>query len=168
MVLGRGVVRHLRLGDGWWYQPREAVEVTIDGQTWTLGRIPRTGIQWDGHNRFRPIADVEERETRIETISADWTFLHIAPAPIATDKTSQVMVRPIDVDCWLGRIFACDAEGARILFYADAEYLARWADTANHDYGLDGIAIWALGQEDVRFWERIAAAELPLDASITP
>ena len=76
------------------------------------------------------------------------------------------MVRPIDVDCWLGRIFACDAQGARILYYADAEYLARWADTANHDYGLQGIAIWTLGQEDTRFYERISGGQYPVDTVI--
>lgn len=157
---------HVRLGDGWWYQPREAVEVTIDGQTSILGRVPRTGVTWDGQNRFRPNSDIEERATRQQSISLDWTFEHIAPAPLATDKTSRVIIRPIDIDCWLGRIFACDAEGARILYYSDAEYLARWADTATHDYGMQGIAIWALGQEDVRFWERIAGAQLPDDAII--
>lgn len=157
---------HLRLGDGWWFQPREAVEVAIGNQTWTVGRIPRTGITWDGANRFRPNTDIEESATRDATISADWTFGHIVQAPLPMDKTVSVTVRPIDVDCWLGRIFACDSQGARILYYSDAEYLARWADIATHDYGLQGIAIWTLGQEDLRFYERLAGGEYPADTVI--
>ena len=163
---GQAWFDHIRLGDGWWYQPREAVQVSIDDQTWTLGRVPRTNVTWDSYNRFRPNTDVDESATRTQSISLDWTFEHIRPAPLATDKTARVIVRPLDVDCWLGRIFACDAEGARILYYSDAEYLARWGDVAVHDYGMPGIAIWTLGQEDVRFWERISGAELPADAAI--
>ena len=157
---------YLRLGDGWWYQPREAVEVTIDGTKHTLGRVPRTNVTWDGHNRFRPNTDVDESATRSQTISLDWTFEHINPAPLDVTKTSKVIVRPVDVDCWLGRIFACDAQGARILFYSDAEYLARWGDIAVHDYDMPGIAIWTLGQEDVRVWERLKGARLPEEARI--
>lgn len=106
---------HLRLGDGWWYQPREAVEIEIDSQTWTVGRIRRTGVVWDAAGRFRPITDVEESSTRTQAISLDWPYGHITPSPLATTKTSIVTVRPIDVDVWLGRIFACDAQGVRIL-----------------------------------------------------
>lgn len=158
---------HLRLGDGWWYQPREALEVTDGTNSWLLGRIPRTGVTWDTAGRFRPDTDVEESATRTETISPDWTFKHIVPFPIVAGQERTIRVRQVDVDVWLGRIFACDAQGARILYYGDAEYLARWGDHAVHDYGLQGIAIWALGQEDLRFWERIKGAELPLDAAIT-
>lgn len=157
---------HIRLGDGWWYQPREAIEVSDGVNTWLLGRIPRSGVTWDSAGRFRPDLDVEESETRTESISADWTFKHIQQFPIVAGQQRTIRVRQVDVDVWLGRIFACDAEGARILYYGDAEYLARWGDHAVHDYGLQGIAIWALGQEDVRFWERIKGAELPLDAVI--
>lgn len=163
---GQAWFDHIRLGDGWWYQPREAIEVIIDGQAWTLGRVPRANVTWDGQNRFRPNADIEESATRERSISLDWTFEHIAPAPITTDTTRRVVIKPIDVDCRLGRIFACDAQGARILYYSDAEYLARWADTATHDYAMQGIAIWTLGQEDVRFWERFRGAELPSDLAI--
>lgn len=158
---------HVRLGDGWWYQPREALEVTDGTNTWLLGRIPRTGITWDSAGRFRPDNDIEESATRTETISADWTFKHVAPFPIRAGQERTIRIRHVDIDVWLGRVCACDSEGARILYYADADYLARWSDHAAHDFGLQGIAIWALGQEDVRFWERRAGAELPLDAAIT-
>jgi hypothetical protein len=157
---------HIRIGDGWWYQPREAVEVTIGDQSWVLGRIPRTNVVWDQANRFRPLTDVEERSTRTQAISLDWTYAHVTSSPLATTRTSTVVVKPVDIDCWFGRLFACDATGARLLYYSDVEYLRHWADKASHDWGLQGIALWSLGQEDVRFWEALSGGQLPPDAMV--
>ncbi|SJM59705.1 glycosyl hydrolase family 18 protein [Agrococcus casei] len=51
------------VGDGWWYQPREAVTVQIGSQSRVLGRIPRTGVTWN-EGMFRPVSDVDEWDTR--------------------------------------------------------------------------------------------------------
>ena len=166
---GQAWFDHARLGDGWWYQPREAVQILLGDWSWTLGRIPRQGVTWDAANRFRPLADIDEWETRPGAdISQDWDFAHVPDFPIATGQTKTLTVRPIDVDCWLGRIFLCDRNGAQIAWYSDAEYLARWRDEAHYRWGLQGIALWTLGQEDVRLWERLQGARLPPDAIVTP
>ena len=49
-------IDHTYLGDGWWYQPREAVQAVVNGETATLGRIPRNGITWHSTipNTFKP------------------------------------------------------------------------------------------------------------------
>lgn len=152
----------IRLGDGWWYMPREAVEVVAGGQSWLLGRDPRTGVAWDhARNLFRPNTDVEESATLTLGTSLDWDFAHVEGFPIATGQTATVEVRPYDPDVWQGRLMLCDSEGARLLYGADSTYLAHWLDIATHDYGLQGIAIWTLGQEDVRFWERITGGGTP-------
>ncbi len=157
---------HLRVGDGWWYQPREAVQVEYLGQQQTLGRISRTGVTWDeGRNIFRPNSDIEEHETRTEEISPDWDFAH-TPIDIEVGQTQQVAIHPLDVGCWMGRIFLVDAQGASILWYSDVESTAYWADRANHEYQLDGVCLWALGQEDLRLWERFKAGELPQETKI--
>jgi len=48
-----------------------------------------------------------------------------------------------------------------IIHYSDAEYLSRWKDKAVYDWGLQGIALWTLGQEDTRTWERFAGGATP-------
>lgn len=157
---GRAWFDYLRLGDGWWFTPREAVQVVAGNRSWTLGRDSRTGVTWDRvRNRFRPNSDVEESETLTLPTSLDWDYYHIKNFPAPTGKNTRIKVRPLDVDVWQGRLLLCDREGAQLGFYADAEYLAYWADRAKFDYGLQGVAIWTLGQEDIRFWERIKGGD---------
>jgi hypothetical protein len=146
---------HARVGDAWWYEPREAVTVQLGDWTWLTGRIPRTGVVWDqAHNRFRPMADVEESATRAQAISLDWGFAHIAGFPATAHRNRELKIIPTDIDCWLGRGYLCDARGALIIHYTDVDYYTHWADTARYQYGLQGIAIWSLGQEDTRVWQR--------------
>jgi spore germination protein YaaH len=75
--------------------------------------------------------------------------------------------------CWIGHLwtdrvkFVLNRYGDRIGYYSDAEYLARRRDDAHYRWGLPGIALWALGQEDTRLWERLAGGELPADTAVT-
>lgn len=151
---------HVKVGDGWWYQPQEAVTVEMDGWSWTVGRIARTGVTWDAAGRFRPNSDVEESATRSRTIGLDWDYDHVRDYPVAVGQARTVTIRPLDPGVWLGRVLLGDSNGFGVLHYSDADYLAWLADRATHDYGLQGIAIWTLGQEDVRTWERLAGARL--------
>lgn len=160
-------VDRVYLGDGWWYQPREAVEVTIGGQTRTLGRLARSGIQWDASNRFRPTADVDEFETRSQTPSLDWVYDHWKDAPLTADKTSAVRVTLLDHDVWVGRVFAVDRDGATLAYWSDAETVVHWRDRAINDWGLSGIALWTLGQEDMRTWDALAGGELSAETKRT-
>lgn len=81
-------------------------------------------------------------------------------APVRSD------IRPLDVGCWLGRVFLCDSDGASVLWYTDAEH-TRWrADRAGFEWGLAGFALWALGQEAVRLWEYMQGGELPQSAVV--
>ncbi|UGS26315.1 hypothetical protein K8F61_17065 [Microbacterium resistens] len=160
-------VDHVYCGDGWWYQPREAVQVQIGTETRALGRFPRTGVTWDGQNRFRPNADIDEWETRTDGPSLDWTYDHWIDAPLSTDTPATIRVQALDHDVWVGRVLAVDRDGASIVFWSDAETVVHWRDRARLDWGLSGIAMWTLGQEDIRTWERLAAGELPPDTKIT-
>jgi len=157
-------VDRVYVGDGWWYQPREAVQVDIAGQTRTLGRLARSGITWDDRNRFRPDADVDEWETRTQGHSLDWVYDHWQDAPFTTDATSAVRVRVLDHDVWVGRVFAVDRDGASIAYWSDAETVRHWRDEAVNTYGLSGIALWTLGQEDMRTWDALAGGELTPDS----
>lgn len=158
---GTAWIDHTYLGDGWLYQPREAIEVEINGQTRTLGRIPRTGVTWDSSNRFRPDTDVDESETRKTSIVLDWTFEHWQDIPMQTGQSSNVKIRPLDHDLWLGRVMVLDRDGASIVYFTDATTITHWRARATLDWGLQGIALWSLGQEDVRLWDSLEGGELP-------
>uniref|UniRef100_A0AAU6R5X9 Minor tail protein n=1 Tax=Micrococcus phage Olihed TaxID=3092209 RepID=A0AAU6R5X9_9CAUD len=152
---------HVRWGDAWWYNPREAVDVKVGAFTFAnVGRVPRSGVTWDAYNRFRPNADVEERDTRTKGISADWEFIHLKGVGIPAGQTRAVRVIPRDIDCWVATMYLCDPKGANISHYADAEYMAHSRDIASQVWGVDGIAVWRLGQEDTRFWERVRGGKL--------
>lgn len=154
-------IDHTYLGDGWWYQPREALEVSVGSSTEIIGRIERTGVTWDSKNRFKPNTDIDERATRETRISPDWEFLNWKDIPIPDGTTATVSVRLLDHDMWLGRMMLGDRDGFSIVYYSDAETIAHWRDRANFDFGLQGIAMWSLGQEDMRMWETFAGGELP-------
>lgn len=110
---------------------------------------------------FRPDMDVDEFETREDEHSLDWVYEHWVDVPVATDQTAHVWVRLPDHDLWFGRIFLVDRDGASIVYWSDAETVAHWRDTAELEYGIGGIAMWTVGQEDTRTWERLADGELP-------
>ena len=155
-------IDHVYLGDGWWYQPREAVKVRVGGQERLLGRFQREGITWDGHGRFRPVEDVDEPETRTDrrSISLDWMYDHWQDAPVKPDVPTEVEVVSVEHDVWVGRVMLVDRDGAYIVYWSDAETIVYWRDRARLDYGVAGVALWTLGQEDVRVWDRLAAGEL--------
>lgn len=154
-------IDHCYLGDGIWYQPREAIEVEINGQKQVMGRIPRTGVTWDSQNRFRTNADVEERTTREAIISQDWIYEHWKDVPIITGVNTPVRVRPLDHDLWLGRVHVMDRDGASIVWFMDAQAVNHWRGRAMNDFGLSGVAMWQLSQEDLRMWETFEGAEYP-------
>ncbi|OAZ40956.1 hypothetical protein A9Z40_03170 [Microbacterium arborescens] len=158
---GTAWIDHVYAGDGWWYQPREAVRVTVGGQSRVLGRLPRAGVTWDSSNRFRPSADVDEWETRDDGYSLDWAYDHWVDAPFVTDRTAAVRVAAIDHDVWFSRALVVDRDGGGIAYWSDAETVVHWRDRAHFDYGVSGIALWTLGQEDMRTWDRLADGALP-------
>lgn len=152
---------HVRWGDAWWYNPQEAIDIQVGNQTFRdIGRIPRTNVTWDSFNRFRVNTDVEESETRDQSISRDWEFIHALGVGIPAGQTRAVKIIPKDINVWIATAYLCDPLGARIYHFSDAEYMAHSRDLAHTEWGLAGIAVWSLGQEDTRFWERVKGAEL--------
>jgi hypothetical protein len=145
----------LRLGDAWTYEPYEAFDVTMpDGSLMNYGRISRAGVTWDSEFEvFTLQSDVEEPSTRSEDISMDYDFYHsgLLQIPCNADYTAQIV--PRDINVWLSRLFLGDADGFSILYYQDVDSLVYWSNEAAYHWGLRGVAIWSLGQEDLRLWE---------------
>lgn len=156
-------VDHTYLGDGWWFMPREAIQVEVAGQTKVLGRVERTGVTWNTVNQFRPDTDVEESETRAIGYSLDWVFVHWVDVPITEGATARVKIVPLDHDVWIGRQLLVDRDGASVVYFTDAATVTHWLARAKLGWGLQGLAMWSLGQEDVRVWDAVAGGRLPLE-----
>jgi len=158
---------HCYLGDGWWYMPREAVEVTVNGSSQLMGRYQREDVTWDDSNRFRPDDDIDEWETRADQWTEysvlDWGYEHWVGVPLELGEQADMQVVPTDHDVWWGRIIAFDQDGGIIAYCNDAQAVVHWRSRAEHDWGLAGVAAWSLGQEDVRMWDYFAAGEFPAE-----
>jgi len=60
------------VGDAWQYEPAECFEVVAPGGApIEYGRLARSNVAWENEfGTFRILADIEERDTRLEDISA--------------------------------------------------------------------------------------------------
>lgn len=153
----RSVCELLRMGDAWTYEPYERFDVTFpDGSVTQYGRISRSNVIWDDEFQvFTVTSDIEESETRSESISMDYEFYHSGLLELECGKDYSVTVKPKDINIWTARLFLGDADGFSILYYQDVDSLVYWANQAAYRWGLRGIAIWSLGQEDLRLWEAL-------------
>lgn len=144
----------LRLGDAWTYEPYERFDVTFpDGTTTEYGRIDRSNAVWDEEFQvFTLTSDVEETSTRSEEISLDYEFFHSDLLTLECGKDYSITIIPKDINVWISRLFLGDADGFSILYYQDVDSLVYWANEAAYRWKLRGIAIWSLGQEDMRLW----------------
>jgi Predicted glycosyl hydrolase len=154
---GRILCELLRLGDAWVYEPYERFDVIFPGGTTVeYGRLARAGVTWDSEFQvFAVNSDVEESSTRIQGISMDYDFFHSEVLPLVCGNDYSVKVVPKDINVWISRLFLGDADGFSILYYQDVDSLVYWANEAAYRWKLRGIAIWSLGQEDMRLWEAL-------------
>lgn len=153
----RTICELLRLGDAWTYEPYERFDVTFpDGSVTQYGRLSRSNAVWDDEFQvFTLTADVEESATRSESISMDYDFYHSGLLNLSCGNDYTVTITPKDINIWLSRLFLGDADGFSILYYQDVDSLVYWANEAAYRWELRGIAIWSLGQEDMRLWEAL-------------
>lgn len=86
-------------------------------------------------------------------ISLDYDFFHSHLLELSCGNDYTAKVIPRDINVWTARLFLGDADGFSILYYQDVDSLVYWANEAAYRWGLRGIAIWSLGQEDMRLWE---------------
>lgn len=154
---GRILSELLRMGDSWTYEPYERFDVVFpDGSKTEYGRLNRTGVTWDNEFQvFTVNSDIEESATRSEDISMDYDFFHSDLLPLSCGNDYTVKVIPKDINIWLSRLFLGDADGFSILYYQDVDSLVYWSNEAAYRWKLRGIAIWSLGQEDMRIWEAL-------------
>ena len=134
------------------------IELTAypDGRTASFGRIARSGVTWDSEFQvFSVNSDVEESATRSEDISLDYDFFHSHLLPLSCGQDYTAKIVPRDINVWISRLFLGDADGFSILYYQDVDSLVYWANEAAYRWKLRGIAIWSLGQEDMRLWQAL-------------
>lgn len=144
-----------RLGDAWYYEPYEKYTVKLPNGTYeTYGRISRTNITW--HNDFEYFkvnSDIEESNTRTETISLDYDFYHSSIMNIDVDNDYEIEVICDDINVWISTLYIGDKDGFSIMYYADARNYLHWANRSAYDYKFYGCSGWSLGQEDLKLWK---------------
>ena len=147
----------LRVGDAWTYEPYERFDVTFpDGSTKQYGRINRSNCTWNSEFQvFTLTSDIEESETRTESISMDYEFYHSGLLNLNCENDYTITINPKDINIWISRLFLGDADGFSILYYQDVDSLVYWSNQAAYRWGLRGFALWSLGQEDLRLWEAL-------------
>ena len=146
----------LRLGDAWTYEPYEMFNVTLpDGTTQSFGRIERSNAEWDDEfNVFTLTSDVEESATRDEDISSDYDFYYTDEiTDMVCGGDYSITITPVDIDIWFSRLFLGDSDGYAIMYYQDVDSLVYWANRAAYHWGLKGMCMWSLGQEDLNLWK---------------
>lgn len=153
-----------RWGSGWWYEPYEKVTMTItDQNNYSVSfteRPTRTNVSWDEDLEvFRVTSDINESATRSATFSLDYVFRHTNRI---TDSRLDMTGGPIslkiehnDINVRHVRTYIGDADGFGIGYYEDADVIQNWYNRAIHEYGIRGLCMWSLGQEDWRIWERL-------------
>lgn len=153
----RTICELLRIGDAWTYEPYERFDVIFpDGSKKIYGRVNRKKVYWDTHFQvFRVLADIEESETREEAISMDYDFVHSDIMKMDCGSDYTITIRPVDINVWISRLFLGDADGFSILYYQDVDSLVYWSNQAAYKWQLRGMAVWSLGQEDMRVWESL-------------
>ena len=102
---------------------------------------------------FAGYGDWAEGLSRSCCISLDFDCFHSLLLEISGGKDYTAKVSPRYINVWTARLFLGDADGFSILYYQDVDSLVYWANEAAYRWGLRGIAIWSLGQEDMRLWE---------------
>ena len=139
----------LDVGDPYVYVPQEAIDVVLpDGQVQEFGRIPRTGVTWiQPWEYFRFDGPGEESTTRQEEIPLDFDYFHTnAFAAFDSDRTAVFRIR--DRGMLLTWLFLGDARGFSMAHYSDAEHFDMLANLAKHKWGLKGVCLWGIGQQD--------------------
>ncbi len=154
---GRILSELLRMGDSWTYEPYERFDVVFpDGSKTEYGRLNRTGVTWDNEFQvFTVNSDIEESATRSEDISMDYDFFHSDIIRVACGGNYTATVIPRDINVWISRLFFGDSDGFCVVYYQDVDSMVYWANEAAYRWGLRGVAIWSLGQEDMRLWEHM-------------
>lgn len=149
--------------DARWYYPQEAFEVKLpDGRVQTLGRIPRVGVTWDHHWGIFYLDQGEEPATRQKAedglataISMDWDYVHSTVFELAEPQDYTVEIKAKDIGAWLSTLFLGDADGFSIVVFPDADTMLRISDIAAYEFGILGVGMWTIGQEDARLWDML-------------
>lgn len=144
----------IRIGDAWWYEPYEAIALQKpNGEVQEFGRLSRTGVTWNtSFQMFRVNSDIEEPDTRTESINKEWDYLHSDEFSLTMGSEYTIKIIGRDLSVWTSMIYLGDADGFSILYYEDVDHYVHFANRAAYDWSLAGTAIWALGQEDPILW----------------
>lgn len=152
-------------GDAYWFYPQEAVDLTYpDGTTKTVGRIPRTGVTWHSVYEYFRVSSGEEVDTRTKpadlmytNITKDWDYIHSETFTLSGPGDYPVSIQMRDIGVWLSKLFLGDADGFSLLVMPDAHTILGISDICAYDFGINGVGMWTIGQEDPMLWNLLVS-----------
>lgn len=140
------------------YEPMEKMAVTIDGQRYVYGEVARNvGYDEFGYLMY---SGLDPESTEVEPHPWDLDYRH---SPLTTVQawqgSKEVEIEFVDAGIWVRAVYIGDAEGFSVAWNGDAQALMRTADIIGA-YGIKGVGMWTLGQEDTRVFEYLPDADM--------
>lgn len=155
---------HIKGGDAYWYYPQEAFDLTYpDGTTETIGRIPRTDVTWNKYEYFKVSSgeEVDKRQKGSDgmytRITKDWDYIHSKVFTLNGPGDYPISLKSRDIGVWLAKNFLGDADGFSLLVFPDYTTIKGLGDLAAYEFGINGIGMWTIGQEDLMLWNRLVS-----------
>ena len=142
------------IGDAYRYDARECVRLDIAGQSFSLGRVARTGAAWNG-TVFTLGELAEEPNSRAVALDGRLECLTAGTVNVACGSDIPFTVTPVDTGMEL--VMAClgDSRGCAYLAFRTSLDLQELYNHAVYDLGIGGLALDGLGTEDASFWNLV-------------
>lgn len=144
------------------WETMEKFEVTIDGKTYNLGRINRTGYQYDEYG-YLIYSGLDEKITRDKeqypfeedssAVSLDYEVTVIEVD--SWEGSKEITLKFRDAGVWFGELLIGDRNGMSVIWTGDAWSFLNVLNLACGEYGAKGIGLWTMGQEDPKIWQLV-------------
>lgn len=143
------------------WETLEKFEVTVDGTTKELGRINRTGYEYDefGYLIYSGLNETETRDSTqffdedVSAVSLDYEVTVFDWDSWEGGKDITIKLR--DAGVWFSELLVGDKNGMSVIWAGDAWSFQDAMNIAVNDYGAKGIGLWTMGQEDPTLFELV-------------
>lgn len=141
----------LVIGDAYQYQAREKVDVTLAGNTYTFGRVARTGAIWNG-SIFTLTGTNEEVGSRSTELDGSLESFSLGTASGVAMGSDTELTASTDPGAELDTLCLCDSRGGGVVKLRTSLDLQELYNRTVYDCGFAGLALDGLGAEDNDVW----------------
>ncbi len=142
------------IGDAYQYNAHECIRLDIAGQSFSLGRVARTGAAWNS-SVFTLSGLAEEPNSRSVVLDGRLECLTAGTVNVACGSDIPFTVTPVDTGMELAMACLGDSRGCAYLAFRTSLDLQELYNHAVYDLGVGGLAMDGLGTEDPSFWNLV-------------